>query len=286
MDRTNLLPIGQFSQASGLPVTALRHYDTAGVLTPAVVDPGTGYRYYRRDQLRTAQLVRALRQLDIPIERVRELLAVRAAGQDIATGLRAHLAAAERRLAVQRSVLHQVLTAEGRGAGMTTHRISVSHRGPVRALACRATVDQSGFSEFVTRGYQELYTAAGRAPLTLAGPALTRLHGPVSDEQASPVEVCLPFLATAAQPRDLPAGIEVLEIPAGLYASTEVAGAETTYPEILPAYDALAAWIAEHSFTFAGPVQEIYRRWCGEAAHPDNRFELAWPISEGAPAAE
>ncbi|MGW2992672.1 MerR family DNA-binding transcriptional regulator, partial [Streptomyces sp. NPDC001193] len=36
---TNLLPIGQFAQASGLTITALRHYDASGVLPPARVDP-------------------------------------------------------------------------------------------------------------------------------------------------------------------------------------------------------------------------------------------------------
>jgi DNA-binding transcriptional MerR regulator len=69
-----LLPIGRFARASGLTVGALRHYDEEGVLVPADVDPATGYRRYRRDQLRTARAVAALRDLELSIPAIRALL--------------------------------------------------------------------------------------------------------------------------------------------------------------------------------------------------------------------
>ncbi|AUG80558.1 MerR family transcriptional regulator [Kitasatospora sp. MMS16-BH015] len=278
MDRTNLLPIGQFAQASGLPITALRHYDTSGVLTPALVDPGTGYRYYRRDQLRAAQLVRSLRQLDIPIEEVRELLGRRAAGESIAAVLLSRLAAAERRLAAQRALVHHLLHRDDEGDEMG-HRIELHHRRPVFALACRATVDQSGLDAAARASHQAMYTFAGQGPLTFAGPAFSRLHGPVTEEHASLVEFCLPIAATAAKPGELPEGIELLELPAATYVSTVVEGEAAAFPTILGAYDAVAAWISEHSFGFAGPVEEIYLHWGGEPGHPDNRLEIAWPVT-------
>ena len=39
-----MLPIGQFSRFVGLSIRMLRHYDEHGVLSPARVDPGTGYQ--------------------------------------------------------------------------------------------------------------------------------------------------------------------------------------------------------------------------------------------------
>ncbi|WP_253803952.1 GyrI-like domain-containing protein [Kitasatospora paracochleata] len=128
--------------------------------------------------------------------------------------------------------------------------------------------------------YQAMYTVAGRDLLTFTGPAFCRLHGPVTQEDASPVEACLPFAAAAAQPGDLPDGMVVLDLPGTLYASTVVDGAAAAFPDILAAYDAVASWITTHAFDFAGPVHEIYRRWCGEPGHPDNRLEIAWPITE------
>ena len=45
------MKIGEFSKASGLPVSVLRYYDECGLLSPVFTDRFTGYRYYKRDQL-------------------------------------------------------------------------------------------------------------------------------------------------------------------------------------------------------------------------------------------
>jgi DNA-binding transcriptional MerR regulator len=59
--------IGEVARASGLSVSALRFYDGAGVLVPAEVDPVTGYRRYRPDQVRAARLVAGLRRVGMPV---------------------------------------------------------------------------------------------------------------------------------------------------------------------------------------------------------------------------
>jgi DNA-binding transcriptional MerR regulator/predicted enzyme related to lactoylglutathione lyase len=69
-----LLSIGVFALVSGLSINALRHYDEVGLLRPAYVDPVTGYRRYRPDQLHQARLICALRRVDLPVEAVREVL--------------------------------------------------------------------------------------------------------------------------------------------------------------------------------------------------------------------
>ncbi len=52
----------------------LYDYDQLGVLTPAYTDPGTRYRYYRTEQLREARLIRAMRQMDMPLTIIRRVL--------------------------------------------------------------------------------------------------------------------------------------------------------------------------------------------------------------------
>ena len=71
----DLLPIGRFARSSGLSVGALRHYDELDLLRPARTDQVTGYRSYRRDQLDTARAIVAWRDLEVPLETIRELLA-------------------------------------------------------------------------------------------------------------------------------------------------------------------------------------------------------------------
>ena len=67
-----------------LSAKQLRSYDAAGLLTPARTDADTGYRYYHPGQLRTALTISMLRSLDIPLERIGELLV---AGDDEAQAL-------------------------------------------------------------------------------------------------------------------------------------------------------------------------------------------------------
>ena len=70
----DLLVIGRFARLAGLSVGALRHYDDLDLLRPAWVDPDTGYRSYRRDQLETARTIVRLRDLEVPLDGIRAYL--------------------------------------------------------------------------------------------------------------------------------------------------------------------------------------------------------------------
>ena len=71
----DLLTIGRFARLAGLSVGALRHYDELDLLRPARTDPFTSYRLYRPDQLETARTIVRLRDLEVPLETIREVLA-------------------------------------------------------------------------------------------------------------------------------------------------------------------------------------------------------------------
>ncbi|WP_225847579.1 protein phosphatase 2C domain-containing protein [Streptomyces sp. HPF1205] len=74
-----LLTIGAFAKASRLSPKALRLYDELGLLTPARVDPVTGYRLYAPEQLEQARLVAWLRRLGMPLARIRRVCTLDAA---------------------------------------------------------------------------------------------------------------------------------------------------------------------------------------------------------------
>ena len=133
--------IGEFARRSRLSVKALRLYDELGVLVPARVDEASGYRYYDVAQLDAARLVAMLRQLDLPLSTIRELLACDPvdAAERIATHWRevesVHDARREladylvNRLSGKRSVMYEVATREI----------------PERSLLClKRNVDQQG----------------------------------------------------------------------------------------------------------------------------------------------
>ena len=118
-----LLPIGRFAREAGLTVGALRHYDEEGVLVPADVDPSTGYRRYRRDQLQVARAVAALRDLELSLPAIRALLGADEPATR-ASILREERVRLEARTARLQRALHRLhmlsLTADERAAAAPT----------------------------------------------------------------------------------------------------------------------------------------------------------------------
>src|ERR1700685_2065975 len=69
------LTVGDFSRATHLSIKTLRHYHQVGLLEPTAVNPDTGYRYYSAGQIPTAQVIRRLRDLEMPVADVKAVLA-------------------------------------------------------------------------------------------------------------------------------------------------------------------------------------------------------------------
>ena len=118
------ISIGEFARRSRLSLKALRLYDELGVLVPARVDQASGYRYYDTAQLDDARLVVMLRQLQLPLAAIKELLACdpadaatriaehwrhAEAAHDARRGLADHLVS---RLSGKKSVMYEVATRE------------------------------------------------------------------------------------------------------------------------------------------------------------------------------
>src|SRR5690242_4789156 len=68
------MPIGEFSQRTGLSAKRLRSYAAAGLLPPAAIDPNSGYRYYTPGQVREATVIDGLRRAGIPLAEIATLL--------------------------------------------------------------------------------------------------------------------------------------------------------------------------------------------------------------------
>jgi len=68
------MAIGEFSERSGLSAKRLRTYAAEGLLTPAAVDPGSGYRYYSPGQVADAKVIDALRQAGVPLADIRTFM--------------------------------------------------------------------------------------------------------------------------------------------------------------------------------------------------------------------
>lgn len=116
-----LLSIGQFAQATGLTPKALRHYDAAGLLVPAQVTPGTGYRRYDPGQVAAGQLIRRLRDVGLPLAEIRRLLDQPPDGGVLRPALLAHRRRLLSRVTRMQRQMHDLdhLIADGEKTRMT-----------------------------------------------------------------------------------------------------------------------------------------------------------------------
>jgi DNA-binding transcriptional MerR regulator len=135
------ISIGEFARRSRLSLKALRLYDERGVLVPSRVDQASGYRYYDSAQLDDARLVVMLRQLQLPLAAVKELLACDPA--DAAARIAEHWRDAEAahdarreladylvsRLRGERSVMYEVATREIPERSLLCLKREVSEQG-------------------------------------------------------------------------------------------------------------------------------------------------------------
>ena len=97
----DLMPIGEFSERSGLSPKRLRTYAAGGLLVPTAVDSASGYRYYSPGQLREARLIDTLRTAGMPLSDIAALLRDPSVGQLDRWAKQVEVDAAQRQEALQ-----------------------------------------------------------------------------------------------------------------------------------------------------------------------------------------
>jgi protein phosphatase len=133
-----LMPIGEFSQRSGLSPKRLRSYAAAGLLVPTAVDSSSGYRYYVAQQLQDAQLIDALRAADVPLAEIASVLRDRAGAALDAWVERVHADAAHRQAALGRA--RELLAAADTGPTSTDIHASQGRDGMMLRTAARTDI--------------------------------------------------------------------------------------------------------------------------------------------------
>jgi DNA-binding transcriptional MerR regulator len=264
------LTIGDFARMTHLSVKALRHYHEVGVLVPTDIDRSTGYRRYDISQVATAQIIRRLRDLGMPLEELREVLYTDNP-EDRNIRIAAHLRRMERRLAETQSTvasLRALLEQPHSG------QISVEFRRvlPARSLAIREQVSVAEFVAWWASAFRELRASLKSSGLMRAGPDAALYSGEFYEEEVGEVVAFIPVHGKA-KPN---ARVELLEIPG---AELAVALHEGAFEDLDQAYAALGAYVAERAIGLEGPIREYYKVTPFETKQvADLRTEVGWPV--------
>ena len=190
------ISIGEFARRSRLSLKALRLYDERGVLVPSRVDQASGYRYYDTAQLDQARLVVMMRELQLPLKAVKELIACDPA--DAAKRIAEHWRDAEAAHDARRELADYLVS---RLSGMRSVMYEVAMREiPERSLLClkRNVAEQEMWAfgkEFMAIVRERpLPKIEGRE-----GAALCIWWGLVNADGDGPIEWCAPVPTAQAE---------------------------------------------------------------------------------------
>lgn len=263
---TRGLTIGEFAHLTHLSVRTLRRYHDSGLLEPERVDPVSGYRYYTSAQIPPAQVIHRLRELDVPLAEVRQILETpdAAARADLVAG---HLRRLEAELDRTRSAvtsLRQLLS-----PGAAPPEVAVRSEPARTVAAITDVVEQSDVLAWYAAAMAELDAAVvGHERL---GPPGGHYANELFSEGRGSVLVYRPVADPPERGRVRPT-----ELPAAELATVVHHGA---HDDIDVTYGRLGAWVVEHALAVDGPVHERYL--VSPADTPDTsawRTEIGWPV--------
>jgi DNA-binding transcriptional MerR regulator/effector-binding domain-containing protein len=265
-----LVSIGEFSRMTFLSVKTLRHYHETGLLSPARIDPSSGYRYYDVSQVTTAQVIRRFRDLDLPIERLRTFLdatdeeARNAVIVDHLDTMSAQLRETQETV----DSLRRMLSAEGAA-------FPVANRDEP-TLTTLAVTDHVAGSDVVAwwmEAFHELHRA-----VRVSGVPRTGTDGALFPTEffADEAGDLVAFVPVAEVPSRLPARITAYDVPAARLAVTTFDGPPL---DLDRAYGAVGRWVMDQATSSAGPVRERYLPTGDEDDLLAHTTEVCWPVA-------
>jgi DNA-binding transcriptional MerR regulator len=184
--------IGEFSRFSRVSVKMLRHYDELGLIKPAWVDPGTGYRYYSAGQLPRLNRIVALKDLGFRLEQIGVLLDEELSTEQIRGMLKLRHAELEQQM---REAAEQLAKVDARliqfeQAEILPHDVVLRAVPTQMVAAIRQPLSVDGGSAAALFEELEAYVAQYRARAPL--PPLVIYYDMEFSEQGENIEVMVP----------------------------------------------------------------------------------------------
>ena len=186
-----MVPIGEFSIITRIPVKTLRFYHEEGILVPDWVDEDTGYRYYREHSAERAAVITMLRAHEFSVAEIRGILGH---GDDAdLVGL------LERR----RGALAETAARYAEAEKSLSSLIETIRRNEMNAKKALFEIVEKDLDDMIIAGirfkgrydevgkrYALIFRAAGRSA---AGNALTLYYDGEYREDGADIEPCVPL---------------------------------------------------------------------------------------------
>ncbi len=268
-----MLKIGEFAALSSISIHMLRNYDKIGLLVPQQVDDFSGYRYYGREQLLTANRIISLKAMGFGLEEIKEILPLPQSGTDAL--LQEKLQSKYREIHKIREQIRQIQTIMDVKEDVEPYALSVIRKtiAPMWTAGLRDVI-HSYPEEGILWKRLECLCGESKIKLSPNAPAMAVYHGADEASGLLDVEVLLPL------DREYPTADElrISRIPEREAASVVFQG---SYSQISLINAVAAEWLEKQHLEIDGPPFMIYHRSPGNCTD-DRAFvsELCFPVKE------
>lgn len=271
-----MFTIGDFAHLGRVSVRMLRHYDAVGLLTPARVDPSSGYRFYTAEQMHRLNRLVALKDLGLTLDQVKVVLDEELPVEQLHGMLSLRRAELRQQIAADTARLRRVearLRAIEREGTMPADEIVVKSVPAVRVARLSATAASYGpedISPVIQPLYPQLMERLGRAGVAPSGYGIATYEPAPGDEVVVHAGVTVDVEPSAAY------DFEVVDLPPVAEAATIVH--RGVMDDVDVTYQAVAAWIEAHGYRQNGFAREVYLDY-GDGDPAGWRTELQLEIS-------
>ncbi|XSG75301.1 MerR family transcriptional regulator [Herpetosiphon llansteffanensis] len=266
----SLISIGNFAEATRLSLKALRLYDQLGILSARHVDAQNGYRYYHAEQLAPARLIGMLRQINMPLATIRQVITGDAKDAEIL--LSRYIRSVELQAIQARRAQSLILGLIRQEGVCMSLEVTVRQQAdqPILSITKRTFVNE--LDNVIAHAFHSMERFAADNNLIVRGPAFGIFHGTINADDDGPIEICLPVDQLVEQQGEIVGRI----LPAGKVAVVTMHGDQCEFPHILAGYDAGSDWIKANGYVVSDSPREIWVNPPG----PDALMEIAWPFHE------
>lgn len=264
-----LLSIGAFASLTRLSIKALRLYDQLNLLQPRWVDPQTSYRYYGEDQLKSARMIRNMREMDMPLATIRQVLVALANSPAQAEVLASEYSEMREQQAEQiRIQVTRFIQQIRQEQTPMSFEVNIKSIPTQQVLSITHRVKASKLDETILKSIEACRGLIAEQKLEATSAPFGIFHGAINEQEDGPLEICLPVDGIVKGSGK----IQVKQLQGGQAACVMTVGPETDFPTILGAYDAGADWIQKNGYQMAGSPREIWHSGPGD----NPKMEIVW----------
>lgn len=266
-----MLTIGQFARHGRVSVRMLRHYDAIGLLRPACVDPGSGYRSYQVGQLADLNRIIALKDLGFGLQQVQRILQEPVGVAQLRGMLLARRAEIRERIQTEVDRLARVearlATIEsgendenGENGAAPSVDVVVKALRPVRVGELTGTAagyEPPAITPVIQGVYGELWRRLDASGIPTTGPAIAYYEDAPAEDGAVVVHAAVTVSTDASAAAGL--DVRIVDLPEVESAASVIH--RGSMDEVLSTIQAMARWIEANGYACAGYAREITLEW-------------------------